>query len=1434
MGNSRAVKAFVSEMYAKDKSLAERFVNVVKKFVAKITQWFENFSKQESQTMEAKLMRDAGEEFQKLWDDAFKEAIKGYQVLYTEESAFTDGDKVLYSERYLSAEENIDILSMIKQVENKNFKANDKVYLGKVSDKIANQLLNLTGIDVKGFKMAVEARQIEHILKDHGKKGLSDQSMANDSDVAKMGYVLKNPDDIRHSGKTQAYTYMSNGRNRTADTVLYEKSIGIKSYYVVQAVPDTKAKTLYIVTAFIGKKGYKKEASQLINASSLDVTAKTGSAETSTNKISQNSEIVNSKISEDEKVKESLREDEKKAGIKLLSEDDLPNYLHAGTRTNKYKQDAINSGKKIILTSLAEIKDYINKAIAGEKGLPTAAYGMVDVKLSDATADYSDGKIKIKNYYLELVADDIRHSYQEHLYAKEKGDIDLSTEDFINIPLYIATYDDFVYAIKYKSGNTKICVSKKIGGGRVLIIETVSKSHGSVEFKNLIGISEEKYIEEYEKIYKKRNSTNTRGSKSSNNSLRDETVSNTSINENESFVNRNTQKNFSDREPAKTGAEILSNIFNSNPKYEGYEKDAQNLVKYQLEMQKKERNLKRLAEIDEEINLLKSRRAQSGKGTRMYQLYQMRHTSEQRIAEAEKRMLEYESQQLKRVIEQERRKADEELKKRYTGERREAVSEVRTRYARKEFIASISKKARDLQDKLLKNTKDKHIPEDFKKPIADFLATLDFTPPNILNHKGEVTRKAQNAALAYENLKSWIDKHAGEYVEGIGYLDIDSGLSDALEEQREKMTEAIKSLGDTQVFQIYDMGNAELETLKKTLNAILHAVNKANTLISDANSALIDATAKSIIEHMEALKQKKPLGRFAEPVANFAMWENTLPIYAFDRLGESGKKLFESFQNGFDTLVRDVERIDSFTDGVYTSQEVKDWSKEVHTFECRTLLGKKRELHLTTPQIMSFYCLSRRDHAIPHFKGGGIVAEDIKIGNQVYSNDARGVRLTDEIINEIIGTLTERQREVAEKLQDFLNTECSAWGNEISLKRHGFRMYTERYYWPIIPKSSTHDKKSVETKYNTEMYAILNMSQNKPLTAFANNQIVIGDIFDVFADHTSSMARYHSLALPIIDFMKVYNYREKVYADSDTSLVSSEDSEDKKITADMSDGERYLEHQLYNNAQTVIKMDAVASLTGKEFEANGKETLKDRVVAFFNSFNNSVVNNELGEISVTLSSFRDDKAHGLTYNKVVSFAAVPDVIKHGKVIDVWKPDGKPYQRITLAAPISISGEKYYMGVMIQKDNQSQRMYLHDVIAEKATLSFTTEPTTNDGEGIRDKSHLFITSILQKALNVNRDFSDFSDEDTSFEQLNVRDAMENAFGKGGVKYFEDFITTVSGSNWTQDSATILMSLTKNAKLAMVGFNLRTASQQPTSAVRAVMYLGLDDNPKKRVK
>lgn len=87
---------------------------------------------------------------------------------------------------------------------------NDKVYLGIISEKNASQIQIITEVIAAGFRIVIEARQIEHILKRHGVEGISDLSMAKTSDISKMHYTLENPDSIISAGESSAYVYMEN------------------------------------------------------------------------------------------------------------------------------------------------------------------------------------------------------------------------------------------------------------------------------------------------------------------------------------------------------------------------------------------------------------------------------------------------------------------------------------------------------------------------------------------------------------------------------------------------------------------------------------------------------------------------------------------------------------------------------------------------------------------------------------------------------------------------------------------------------------------------------------------------------------------------------------------------------------------------------------------------------------------------------------------------------------------------------------------------------------------------------------------------------------------------------------------------------------------------------------------------------------------------
>ena len=256
---------------------------------------------------------------------------------------------------------------------------------------------------------------------------------------------------------------------------------------------------------------------------------------------------------------------EEKKSFKL-SESDTQAYLKAGNRQNRKKQNAFAKGEKIILTSDEEIISYINATINGAKNFTTVAFGRVFDRLVNDVKTDSKGKIDISNFYLEFVPNDIRHAYEQHLTKKQDGDIDLTIKDFESIAEYIYSYDELLYAMQYQSGHTSVCLSKKTNKGVVIIILTVSKSRAAVQFKNLIGVSEGKYVSEYVEKYKKRSSTNARGSQSSNISLRDATAYNNIISQNsekstpETKKSKKIQHSYSGGSNAVSGAELMRRL----------------------------------------------------------------------------------------------------------------------------------------------------------------------------------------------------------------------------------------------------------------------------------------------------------------------------------------------------------------------------------------------------------------------------------------------------------------------------------------------------------------------------------------------------------------------------------------------------------------------------------------------------------------------------------------------------------------------------------------------------------------------------------------------------------------------------------------------------------------------------------------------------------
>ena len=90
-------------------------------------------------------------------------------------------------------------------LENKGANKN-RYNLKPVSDRAAEDIKAITGIDSTGFATVIEQRMAEHIVDRHGNVGAANQSMKDINDIARMQYVIDNYDNIVSGGYTRAYS----------------------------------------------------------------------------------------------------------------------------------------------------------------------------------------------------------------------------------------------------------------------------------------------------------------------------------------------------------------------------------------------------------------------------------------------------------------------------------------------------------------------------------------------------------------------------------------------------------------------------------------------------------------------------------------------------------------------------------------------------------------------------------------------------------------------------------------------------------------------------------------------------------------------------------------------------------------------------------------------------------------------------------------------------------------------------------------------------------------------------------------------------------------------------------------------------------------------------------------------------------------------------
>ena len=115
----------------------------------------------------------------------------------------------------------------------------------------AGKIEELTGKKVEGSRVVLDINAVQHIEKRHGVNGQHDQSMKNIEDIARMGYVIMNYDEISYEQNTTTAYLDENGK--PSPLIRLSKKID-GTYYVIEAVNSSKKKKNYVITAFISNK----------------------------------------------------------------------------------------------------------------------------------------------------------------------------------------------------------------------------------------------------------------------------------------------------------------------------------------------------------------------------------------------------------------------------------------------------------------------------------------------------------------------------------------------------------------------------------------------------------------------------------------------------------------------------------------------------------------------------------------------------------------------------------------------------------------------------------------------------------------------------------------------------------------------------------------------------------------------------------------------------------------------------------------------------------------------------------------------------------------------------------------------------------------------------------------------------------------------------
>lgn len=479
-------------------------------------------------------------------------------------------------------------------------------------------------------------------------------------------------------------------------------------------------------------------------------------------------------------------------------------------------------------------------------------------------------------------------------------------------------------------------------------------------------------------------------------------------------------------------------------------------------------------------------------------LEQERQRGEERLA----RLREQNRQRVQRTIErgrQTRQRQLERLQNQYAAR----TAEAQERRAARELRNRIRRHAQDMSRKLLRPSDKQHIPESFRKSVADVLEAINLESVNARQADGKYRRSAE----AFQKLRAQYAKIARE-------SDMVTDPAMLGNEEAQGMLDEIIALRDKPISQL---NTQQLQTIWNALRSLEKSMQSAGRVLSETKYARTQQWADELLRESHGRMPRKTMTK----AGVLHSLEDSYTF--FSRYGEAGMTIYRMLHDADDRRQLMKTALAQQTRKIADEKTIRQLQRDFREFEVG-LEGNKKKLTLSTAHIMELYELSKREQARNHLLQGGIVQPEIVNRRaHIRQRGNEAIQLTAEDLAAITSTLSKEQKQIADALQKLMTGMLADWGNEASLAAYGYRKFTGTDYWPI--HSAREGIYSTVENQRGNDRSIANIGLAKSTIPGANNPVDISGAFHTFAQHAGDMMDYAAWLLPMEDANRLFNFR---------------------------------------------------------------------------------------------------------------------------------------------------------------------------------------------------------------------------------------------------------------------------------------------------------------------